>query len=257
MRAIKEDFMKTVQFYLLLFCSMLFVLFQPACSILDSSAKETEIAANIFATQTAQAPTDTPTPTITPTPTPTPTETPVPTATPTPTPAFSAVILTLDDLPPGFEEASQDQLDDLFSDFGDTDIQRKFGFLGADGFSGLMGFSTYLPDEQDQLGFDLGIGLFSEGYADDFIESMVEIGLEIDLDVVEIPGVEIGDASSSYRMVVTEEGISMTIEILGFRQEEVGVLIMAVGFGEFTGDFSIEALAEILHQRLLDIYAQQ
>jgi len=252
--------MKTVQFYLLLFCSVLFVLFQPACGILDSSAKETEIAANILATQTAQAPTDTPTPTITPTPTPTPTETPVPTATPTPTPTFSAVTLTLEDLPPGFEEVSQDELDeldDLFSDFGDTDIQSKFGFLGADGFSGLMGFSTYLPDEQDQLGFDLGIGLFSEGYADDFIESMVEIGLEIDLDVVEILGVEIGDASSSYRIVFAEEGFYITTEVIGFRQEEVGVLIMVIGSGEFTGDLSIEALAEILHQRLLDIYAQQ
>lgn len=246
--------MKTVQFYFLLFCSVLLVLFQPACNILDSSAKETEIAANIFATQTAQAPTDTPTPTITPTPTPTPTETPVPTATPTPTPMFSAVTLTLDDLPPGFEELSQDQLDDLFSEFGDTDIQSKFGFFGAGGFPLLMGYSTYVPDQQEQLGFDLGIGLIGELFADILA---VGVGFEGDLDVVEIPGLEIGDASSSYQMVVTEEGMSITIEILGFRQEEVGVLIMVIGFGEFTGDLSIEALAEILHQRLLDIYAQQ
>jgi len=52
------------------------------------SAQATEIAASIFATQTAQAPTITPTPTatFTPTPTDTPTPTPTPTDTPTPTP---------------------------------------------------------------------------------------------------------------------------------------------------------------------------
>jgi hypothetical protein len=246
--------MKTVQFYLLFFCSMLFVLFQSACGILDSSAKETEIAANIFATQTAQAPTDTPTPTITPTPTPTPTETPVPTATPTPTPAFSAVTLTLDDLPPGFEELSQDQMDLMFSQLGDMDIQSLFGFVGAGGFPLLMGFSTYVPDQQDQLQFDLVIRLLGETFAEVFSALM---GFEGEFEVVEIPGVEIGDASSYYRMVFDEEGMSMTIEVLGFRHKEVGVLIMAVGYGEFLGDFSIEALAEILHQRLLNIYAQQ
>ena len=246
--------MKTVQFYLLLFCSVLLVLFQPACGIFDSSAKETEIAANIFATQTAQAPTDTPTPTITPTSTPTPTETPVPTATPTPTPAFSAVTLTLEDLPPGFEELSQDQMNVMFSQLGEWDIHSRFGFFGAGGFPLLMGFSTYIPDQQDQLEFDLVIRLLGEIFSELF---MALAGLEGDLDVVEIPGVEIGDASSSYRMVLAEEGMSITIEILGFRQEEVGVLIMVIGLGEFTGDLSIEALAEILHQRLLDIYAQQ
>ncbi len=50
------------------------------------NAQATEIAAGIFATQTAQAPTITPTFTPSPTPTFTPTPTPTPTFTPTPTP---------------------------------------------------------------------------------------------------------------------------------------------------------------------------
>jgi hypothetical protein len=111
-----------------------------------------------------------------------------------------------------------------------------------------------VPDEQDQLGFDLGIGLIGEAFAELFTAL---VGYEGEIDVVEIHGVEIGDASSSYRLVFTEEGMSITIDLLGFRHKEVGVLIMAVGLGEFLGDFSIEALAEILHQRLLDVYSQQ
>jgi hypothetical protein len=58
----------------------------PSQAELDTQA--TAVAANIFATQTAQAPTSTPTSTPTPTKTPTatPTKTPTPTATSTPTP---------------------------------------------------------------------------------------------------------------------------------------------------------------------------
>ena len=193
------DFMKTVQFYFLLFCSVILVLFQPACGILDSSAKETEIAANIFATQTAQAPTDTPTPTITPTPTPTPTETPVPTATPTPTPAFSAVTLTLEDLPPGFEELPQDQVFLYFSELEDMDIQSRFGFVDADGFSLLMGFRTYIPEQQDQLDFDLLSRLFGELFGDIL---PAEVGFEGDFDLVEILHATCTDGDDALRAVL-------------------------------------------------------
>jgi hypothetical protein len=57
----------------------------PSQAELDAQA--TKVAADIFATQTAEAPTPTPIPTLTPTPTETPTPTPVPTPTFTPTPS--------------------------------------------------------------------------------------------------------------------------------------------------------------------------
>lgn len=57
----------------------------PSQAELDAQA--TKVAADIFATQTAEAPPPTPTPTLTPTPTETPTPTPVPTPTFTPTPS--------------------------------------------------------------------------------------------------------------------------------------------------------------------------
>jgi len=71
---------------------------------LDQQA--TEIVSNIFATQTAAAPTSTLTPTSTPTTTATPTDTP--TITPTPGPDLSQAVLTLDDLPKDFKDASEE-----------------------------------------------------------------------------------------------------------------------------------------------------
>ncbi len=74
-------------------------------------AQETEIAAGIFATQTAQVPTPTLTPTATPTftptrtpsPTPTLTPTPQPTETPSPTPLPTAIPI---DVPEGFVDTA-------------------------------------------------------------------------------------------------------------------------------------------------------
>lgn len=73
--------MKVVATSLLLVAGLLLVACGPSQAERDSRA--TQVAAVIFATQTAQAPTVTPTPT--PSNTPTPTSTPTPTITPTPT----------------------------------------------------------------------------------------------------------------------------------------------------------------------------
>ena len=69
--------------WICLLTSAILVACGPSQAELDAQA--TEVAANIFATQTAEAPTPTFTPTSTPTPTFTPTQTPTPTKTPTPT----------------------------------------------------------------------------------------------------------------------------------------------------------------------------
>jgi hypothetical protein len=78
--------------------------------------------------------TSTATPTFTPTPTPTHTPTPRPTNTPTatPTPDLSAAILTLKDLPPGFEALSEADL-------------ARFGFSDASLTRTLGGFSEARP----------------------------------------------------------------------------------------------------------------
>src|SRR5437868_8732352 len=93
------------------------------------AATSTQIAADIFATQTAGAPTITPTftpsatPTRTPTSTPTVTQTPTPsdtpTSTPTPAPVLMALALTLDDFPAGFEPFADKVLRTMEKDLPD------------------------------------------------------------------------------------------------------------------------------------------
>ena len=84
-----------------LWISAILVSCGPSQAELDTQA--TKIAADIFATQTAEAPTPTPTfmPTSTPTFTPTSTPTPMPTSTSTSTPT---IIATLPPLPTGWRD---------------------------------------------------------------------------------------------------------------------------------------------------------
>jgi S1-C subfamily serine protease len=85
---------------LLILMSLLIVTGLAACgpSQAELDARATQIAANVFATQTAQAPTPTPTPTLTSTFTPTPKPTLTPTATLTPTPTPTPTPLTPADI---------------------------------------------------------------------------------------------------------------------------------------------------------------
>jgi len=238
---------------LLFFVSALAAL--SACqSEADRIASETQIAANIYGTQTAQAPTYTPTPTITPTPSPTPTETATPTPTHTPTPMYSAVTLTLDDLPPGYENFSEEELDEFFSEFNEFDLHGKFGFANNREYIFLLGFSAQIPNVTDQMGFDLAMGVVGEMFADLFAAGY---GYEGDVDVEEIFGEELGEVSSHYLISMSESGINLTLELIGFRYDEVGILIMGVSAGDGFGEISLSELAEILLQRLLDISSQQ
>ncbi len=104
----------------------------------------TQIAARIYATQTAQAPTATmtytpsPTATITPTstPTPIPTNTPLPTS--TPKPSLSSVILTLNDLPPDFVSMPESGLQDMKQQLPEG--SEGFGFSDDSNYELIMGF---------------------------------------------------------------------------------------------------------------------
>ncbi len=78
--------MKTNRVFIVLVCLLALIVLLACESEEKRNAQATEIAASIFATQTAQAPTVTPTGTATATPT----ETPIPTSTATPTPTPTA-----------------------------------------------------------------------------------------------------------------------------------------------------------------------
>jgi len=200
---------------------------KPSQAELDAQA--TKIAVDIFSTQTAEAPTATTTatfpptntPTITPTITPSVPPTNTPTITPTPLPDISGVVLTLEDLPPGFEEIPPEELDftaeDLSSD--ELTVESVFTFMQVEPLELVMGFTTLIADRIDQLGFDVALNQ-PEFLMEALIGGMDPIEI---LDQRELPGLAVyGDASAGLTLAADMGGIVMRMDLAVLRRDVVG-----------------------------------
>jgi hypothetical protein len=171
------------------FTSLMIILGQvllSACgpSPAEEAATTTAIAAEVYATQTAGAPTATRTPmgtptfTATPTNTLTPKPTRTPTSTPTPTSEKSWTSLWLEDLPPGFMEIPADDFADAIGDEAGGDsftFDDAFMFVDIEHFNILVGFTISVPTTMDQVGFDLLVNQ-PDIMADLFISGVQEGG---------------------------------------------------------------------------------
>lgn len=137
----------------------------------QQSAVETNVAASIFATQTASIPTATatssPTPTVTPTPTntPTPSATPrpskTPTITPTSTPDLGQFNLTIEDMPEDYEidETADDEEAVATSQPGEAAprkfIRSKAGFGGPSTMDSVFSSLILLEKKWDKIEMEL------------------------------------------------------------------------------------------------------
>ena len=207
----------------------------------DRDAQATKIAADVFATQTAEAPIPTPTP-LPPTPTPTPlpptpTPTPLPPTptptplppTPTPTPLLdlSNVVLTLEDLPPGFEAVPSAEFgftkEDLSQD--DLTVESLFVFLEAEHFELVIGFTTLISTGLEQAGFDAALR-----QPDFLLESLIEgMGATDILEQKELSDLDdIGDAAGGLTVVANMEGIPMRTDFVVFRRDIVGAFVLVM-----------------------------
>ena len=251
----------------------------------ELDAQATKIAADIFATQTAEAPpptdtptvaptlthtpiptptlTDTPTPVPTQTPTHTPTSTPAPTDTPAPTPTLapttpvtpipladlSDVVLTLDDLPPGFEVVPPEEMGISKESLSQEDfvVESLFVFLEAESFEFVMGFTTLLPTRLEQVGFDVGLSQ-PDFVMDSFIEGM---GVTEVLEKDELPDLkDIGDASTGLTVAVDMDGIPLRMDVVVFRTELVGAFVVAMYLDGEEPVVTVDVLAEKLDARI-------
>lgn len=145
------------------------------------------------------------------------------------TPDLSDAIITLQDLPSGFEEIPP-------AEFGLTKetmsqglfkVESLFTFLDAEHFEIIMGFTTLLPTKIDQSGFDLSLGQ-PDFLLNMFIEGMGEFDI---LEKGEITGLDnIGDKSVGLTVVANVEGspAPMRIDLAVFRRDKVGAFILAM-----------------------------
>jgi hypothetical protein len=250
----------------------------PSQEELDATA--TQIAANIFATQTAEAPTETPTPlptdtptptptnTSTPTFTPTPTETPTPiptdTPTPEPTPTQSAsddlegsvVVLTQEDLGNEFIEIPVEllgiDLEEL--SFGEFQFQGIFVFADLD-FNLYMGMSAVLTDPQLVSGFDLIVSdpeLFGLVLATGMASEIEE---DVEFSPLTLPE-GLGDVASGAGGTVDVEGEPGIMEFIGFRRGEVGAFIITVKQASGELALSTQEMAQLLDAKIMAAMAE-
>jgi protein-disulfide isomerase len=214
-------------------------------------AQATEIAYNIFATQTAAAPTLTLTPTRTPTTTATPTDTP--TITPTPGPDLSQAVLTIDDLPKGFKAAS-DEFNIETGYVMDTfpyQVIGSFAFVEDCQFEFIMGFTMHLPWRSQQVEFDQ----YAAGFARIILESTGLFGGESDVKRPEdLTGLEdIGNAVTGATTTMSSNGIKLRMDIVIFRRGIVGAWIIVSYYEGAIPAASIDEIARKLDARIIDV----
>lgn len=204
------------------------------------AATATQAAADSFATLTAQAPTATPTftpsPTATTTPTSTPTPTPTPTATPTltPTPGLSSLVMTLDDLPDGFEAMPADQMRAMEEAYPAG--TSAFGFQDDKNTQIVMGVLMPYYSRAEQAVFD--------SMMPEFVQAMAA-AVGADTNSEPLPDFEeIGEARAGTTAVSKMGSLSMRWDILVFRRSEVGVLIL-IAYPD--GDQPAMPIVELAH----------
>jgi hypothetical protein len=236
------------------------------------AVRETEVAAAIYATETAEAPTSTPTPTNTPTPTvtptptstptPTPTFTPKPTRTPTmtptatptsvPTPDWSGMVLIAKDLPDRFWEMPPEALS-----FGPGNpsmvslapIETAFMLMDEVGNEAVSGFTVMLPTRAEQIDFDEQMSMYAKAIS---LGIAVGTGVEDLPEPQELPDLQIGDASTGIAMEMpVEDTGAVHLEAVLFRRDKVGAFLFTICMSDQDPTLSIVDLARTLDERIV------
>lgn len=230
---------------ILLMASFILSACGPSQAALDSTA--TKVAADIFGSQTASAPTATstytpsPTVTLTPTPTstPTPALTPTPTSTPTPTPGpdLTSFELTLEDLPAGFEQMPPDMLESLVAGLPEGSTGFVFGEPIKQQF--IMGILIPIATKAEETVYDSILPQFVD---------VMATSVQANTNPKEITGLDdIGNSRAGLTSTGVMDNTTIRWDIVAFRRGSV-LAVLLVGYPG--GNKSVKPVADIA--RLLD-----
>jgi regulation of enolase protein 1 (concanavalin A-like superfamily) len=189
----------------------------PSQSQLDATA--TQDIANLYSTQTAQAPTATAslTPSLTATTTPTSTAVPTDTPTPSPTPAplWMSAGLVLDDFPEGFTVMAPEDLSNLQAGVPSNAV--SFGFTNESNLQVVMGYLIPYSTLTEQAAFDTTLPEMLDIFAKAFgATTTPEIIADLD---------DLGVAHAGSTFVAASEAIDLRWDNILFRRGEVGVML--------------------------------
>ena len=250
---------RTLLLLIILSISLILGACKPSQAELDAQA--TKVAADMYSTQTAQAPTATKTlipsptntPTITPTITPTFPPTNTPTVTTTPLPDVSGVVLTFEDLPPGFEEIPPEEFGLTKEDMSNDEfiVENIFLFMQVDPIEFVMGFTILIPSKLDQLSFDVALTQ-PELVMDSFLMAFGPGG---DNDVSELPDLAIyGDTSTGFTSVADMGlGMAMRMDVVVIRRDFVGAILILMYIDGETPTVTIDEIASKMDERIIEV----
>jgi len=195
------------------------------------------------------APAEEPT-TIPPTLTVTPINTP--TVTPTSGPDISKAVLSLEDLPSGFEEISLDAFgltkEDLSGD--DFRIESIFTVMGTEPFELVMVFTTLLPTRLDQAGFDVSLSQ-PDFLMESFVGGMGAIDILEQKELAQLN--DIGDASAGVTVVADLEGIPMRMDMAVFRRDIVGAFVLVMYIDGDVPVLTVDEVTNKLDDRFVEV----
>jgi hypothetical protein len=161
-------------------------------------------------------------------------------------------VLTLEDLPSGFEAIPIDEFglakEDLSSD--EFTVEGIFAFFEAERFEVVMGFTTLILTRLEQAGFDVSLR-----QPDSLMESFIEgMGATEVLEREELAHLnDIGDASTGLTLVAEIADIPMRMDVTIFRRDIVGAFVLVM---YLEGDDPIVTLDEIankLDDRIVEV----
>lgn len=162
---------------------------------------------------------------------------------------ISSAVLTLEDLPAGFEQLTMEELGMSEADFANEDFQPEdiFVFVNAQNFQMIFGFNFLLDNTLDRVSFDLGVS-----QPDVTLPAFVEgIGTENvrDQKVLEDIG-DIGEQQIGMTMVAALESLSTQVDVLMFRRDIIGAMVMSMALEGQTPNIQVHDLGRKLDQHI-------
>ena len=140
---------------------------------------------------------------------------------------ISSAVLTLADLPAGFEELTLEEMGVSLDDFSDEEFQPQnvFVFLNTQNFQMVFGFNFLLTSRLDRASFDIGVS-----QPDITLPAFVEgMGTQNVRDEKLLAGLDgIGEQQIGMTMVATLEGIPLQVDVLMFRRDVIGEMVMSM-----------------------------
>lgn len=241
--------MRDIQRFLVF--SLLITLLLSACQGL----RVAEAPSSTPAPTDTPAPTSTPEPTATPTSTSTPTTTPTPTNTPTPTPIvlseedLAEIMLTLNDLSPGFTVDEVNTGPITRETLAERGAEITLGYLEE------AGDWTSYQAAYERTGFtDYGvviswaIAFESEAQATDFVDNYLMFFSSVDF--VPVSFEKLGEQHATYKATSENEGYSYDIYNIVFRRQNVVNTLRYVSLSGFENTNEITNYANLLDERL-------